>query len=346
MSSPRWRSRIGRVFLPVVLFGIAAGCGGADQNSSDTTTSTQTPTVVAALPVIHHVFTIVLENENYQKTFGVNSPATYLSEQLTAQGTLLTNYYGIGHNSLGNYVALVSGQAPNVATQGDCAVYLDFVPNAASVDSNGQAIGQGCVFPAEIQTVVNQLSASNLTWRGYMESMPASCMNPALNSTDGTMVATANSEYANHHNPFIYFHSIIDTSACGQNVIPLTQLTSDLQQTATTPNYAFISPNLCHDGHDTPCADGEPGGLASADSFLRTWVPQILASPAYQQDGMLVIVMDEAASDSSACCTEAAGPNSSQPGINGPGGGRVGAVVLSKFVLAGNVVSTPYNHYS
>jgi hypothetical protein len=106
-----------------------------------------------------------------------------------------------------------------------------------------------------------------------------------------------------------------------------------------------------NDGHDSPCVDGEPGGLVSADAFLRQWVPQILSSPAYQRDGLLLILFDEAefsgsSADSTACCHEVPGPNSPLPGITGPGGGRVGAVVLSRFVRAGTVITTPYNHYS
>jgi hypothetical protein len=79
-------------------------------------------------------------------------------------------------------------------------------------------------------------------------------------------------------------------------------------------------------------------------------VPRITASPAFQHDGMLVITFDEAElgepGGSDACCGEQAGPNSPLPGITGPGGGRVGAVVLSPFVTPGSVNETPYNHYS
>jgi hypothetical protein len=76
-----------------------------------------------------------------------------------------------------------------------------------------------------------------------------------------------------------------------------------------------------------------------------------LASPAYQRDGLLLILFDEAEfsgpdADTTACCNEWPGPNSPLPGITGPGGGRVGAVVLSKFVRPGTLVTTPYNHYS
>jgi hypothetical protein len=125
----------------------------------------------------------------------------------------------------------------------------------------------------------------------------------------------------------------------------------DLKRYATTPNYVFITPNLCHDGYDSPCVDGEPGGLVSADAFLQKWVPQILNSPAYQRDGLLLILFDEAEfsgsnADSSACCNEIPGPNSPLPGIAGPGGGLVGAVVLSRYVRPGTITTTPYNYYS
>jgi hypothetical protein len=115
----------------------------------------------------------------------------------------------------------------------------------------------------------------------------------------------------------------------------------------TTPNYAFISPSLCHDGHDRPCRSGEPGGLVSADAFLRHWVPIITASPAFKADGLLIITFDEALSiDATACCGERSGPNVEQAGVNGPGGGRTGAVLLSRFIRPGTRSSVPYNHYS
>jgi hypothetical protein len=127
-------------------------------------------------------------------------------------------------------------------------------------------------------------------------------------------------------------------------------LPGDLQSQATTPNLTYITPNLCHDGHDSPCVDGQPGGLVSADAWLRQWVPVITSSPAFGTDGMLVITFDESdgpQADSSACCGEGPGPNSALPGITGLGGGRVGALVLSpRFVSPGTWSTTSYNHYS
>src|SRR6059058_5202578 len=81
-----------------------------------------------AAPPIKHVFTIVLENKGFDETFGPSSPAKYLSKTLPSQGELLTQYYGIGHASLDNYIAMVSGQSPTPDNQADCPFYHDFAP--------------------------------------------------------------------------------------------------------------------------------------------------------------------------------------------------------------------------
>ena len=299
-----------------------------------------------------HVFVIVLENQDADTTFGPASPAPYLAHTLPAQGAFVPNYYGIGHNSLDNYLAMVSGQAPTTATQGDCPVFTDVLPGLPAPD--GQVTGQGCVYPASVKTVAEQLEARGLAWKGYMEDMgndPArdngtTCAHPAIGTPDRTQQASATDQYATRHNPFVYFHAIIDRPACAQRDVPLSGLSGDLASAKTTPNLSFIVPDLCHDGHDATCADGGPGGLAAADAFLREWVPRITGSAAYRRDGLLAIVFDEAENDSSACCGELPGPNTPQPGIDGPGGGRTGAVLLSPAITPGTTLTPAYNHYS
>jgi phosphatidylinositol-3-phosphatase len=301
----------------------------------------------AYLPPAHHVFVVNLENKGYDETWGPGSAAPYLSQTLRAQGVLLTQYYGTAHNSLPNYLGQISGQGPNPQTQGDCQLYSDFV-GSATVDP-GQAVGQGCVYPATVPTIADQLTAAGLTWKGYMEDMGTPCRHPALNTPDDTQQARPDDQYAARHDPFVYFHSIIDSPACAQRVVDLSALTADLRSAATTPSLSYITPDLCHDAHDATCKDGGPGGLPAADAWLKQWIPTITSSPAFRTDGVLVITFDESdgpQSDSSACCGEGPGPNSPKPGITGDGGGRVGALVLSPFVRPGTWSTTPYNHYS
>lgn len=308
---------------------------------------------------IRHVFLILLENQSFGTTFGPHSPAPYLAHTLTSEGLLLTQYYAIGHNSLGNYIALVSGQAPNEDTQGDCLTYADFRPASPRIDVHGQALGRGCVYPRQVRTLPDELESAGLTWKGYMEDMgndPAretrTCGHAQVGRTDSLEFATPRDEYAAKHDPFVYFHSIIDDRArCDAHVVPLEELLRDLASARTTPNYAFITPNLCHDGHDEPCVDGEPGGLESADRFLRRWVPIITGSAAFRQDGLLIVTFDEAsaigADVAASCCNERPLPGARlPPGLVGPGGGRIGAVALSPFIRPGTVSDVPGNHYS
>ena len=301
---------------------------------------------------VRHVFVIVLENKGFDTTFAATTSAPYLADTLAKQGAFLRQYYGIAHVSLGNYIAMISGLAPTPQTQIDCPRYVDFVHAGTAPD--GQPIGAGCVYPSHVKTIANQLEAKHLTWHAYMEDMGAdttreraTCGHPTVGSIDSTEWATPSDQYATKHNPFMYFHSIIDSPSCARNVVPLTQLQSSLATAAATPNLVFIAPNLCHDGHDRPCVNGEPGGLVSADAFLRRWVPIITSAPAFRADGMLIITFDEAIGlDATACCDEPTGPNVLKPGINGPGGGRIGAVVLSPFIAPGTVSDQPYNHYA
>ncbi len=321
-------------------------------------------------PRIRHVFVIVLENQGYAATFGNPSADPYLAQVLPSQGALLQNYYATGHESNDNYVSLVSGQPPNVQNQADCPVFGDFV--GATMLPGGVETGTGCVYPAEVPSIGAQLSARRLTWKAYEEDMgnnpnreTAACGHPAVGSTDETQKAVAGDGYATRHDPFVYFHSVIDEQRyCDKHVVALgsptgvmpaaalrgeTGLATDLASASRTPRFSFITPNLCNDGHDYPCTNQTSGAsaLADVDAFLETWVPKITGSQAFREGGLLEIVFDEAGnSESEACCEESPGPGSPMPGITGPGGGRVGAVLLSPFISPGTVSTTPYNHYS
>jgi phosphatidylinositol-3-phosphatase len=319
----------------------------------------------SSLPAVKHVFLIVLENEDEATTFGAASPAPYLAKTLVSEGALIPNYYSIGHNSLDNYIAMISGQAPDVATQNDCGTFSSFVASSPSLDSDGQAVGSGCVYPSAspaVPTLPGQLDAAGLTWKGYMDSMgadpareSATCGHPAIGAADNTQAETATDQYATRHDPFMYFHSIIDDPAyCDSHVVNLSMLASDLSSVASTPNFSFITPGLCNDGHNTNCANGDPGGLPQINTFLPGLISEIEASPAYRADGLIIVTFDEADSggDDSSCCDEQAGPNAPDPGdptdttAADTGGGKIGAVLLSPFIKPGTVTQTAYNHYS
>jgi hypothetical protein len=345
---------------------------GASSGGTARAASALASASASKLPPIKHVFVIMLENEDYASTFGDPAADPYLAGTLVKQGALLSDYYATGHESNDNYISIVSGQPPNVQNQADCQIYDDFVGGVLLPD--GVETGSGCVYPANVPNIGTQLSGVGLGWKAYEEDMgndpnreTAACGHPALNSQDSTQDAEAGDGYATRHDPFAYFHSVIDNQAyCDAHVVALgspsgampaaalageTGLATDLKKASTTPAFSFITPNLCNDGHDYPCTNQTGGASAAADidSFLQTWVPKITSSAAYKQGGLIEITFDESdgpTSDASACCGEQPGPGSPLPGILGPGGGKVGAVLLSPYIKGGTVSATAYNHYS
>ncbi len=334
---------------------------------------------------IRNIVVIDLENEDYATTFGAASPARYLNDVLVPQGQLIDNYYATSHVSQGNYISQVSGQASTAKQNSDCinlasltappvtGEFTDLTPATPTAD--GQVIGDGCVFPAQIATIGDQLDAKYgrgrridkseseskssyvNPWRVYAEDMGnivsrdygtpdahggTDCAHPPIGGTDNSNSAVAGDGYATRHNPFMYFHSVIDnTGRCADRVVPLGTLTvgdgghpdrfnghlaEDLRHKQTTPAFSFIVPDLCNDGHDAVCKPahvggvatdvegGTVGGLAAADLWLKHWVPLLMRSPAYRSGEMLIVITLDEASFSSptsylSCCNQQPGPN-------------------------------------
>jgi phosphatidylinositol-3-phosphatase len=280
---------------------------------------------------IKHVFVISLTSPGYEAAFGPSSQMTYLANTLRPQGELLSGYSLLSDAGAPNEVASVAGQPPNASTQANCSTYSEFPSNPPS-NKQGIVSGSGCVYPVETLTIADQLSSGGFQWRAYMEGMagvtgkPENCVHPA----SGAAEQPSQGGYAARQNPFVYFHSLLDLGACASSDVPLSELSSDLGKVSSTPNYSFISPNLCNAGAGGQCPTGTPSGAAAADAFLAQWAPKIIASPAYKQDGLLIITFDEANPTGAAA--------SSTP--------QVGTLLLSRYVTSGATDTGTYNPYS
>lgn len=317
------------------------------------------------LPPVEHVFLIVLADHGYEEAYGASSTAPYLAKTLAAKGELLSNYYAVTEGDLANEIALVSGQGPNPATAANCPEYKDFVPGR--LDAKGQVEGEGCVYPAEVQALPAQLATVKKSWKAYIEgngeaAQPLSCRHPLPGALDEMQAPRPGDAYETWRNPFVYFHSIADSPECAERDVGLEQLGLDLKKEGSTPSFSYIVPNACHDGDEKPCEEGQPAGLAAAQPFLETVVPEIEASPAYKKGGLIAITSAQAPQtvpepDTSACCATPEYPNlppptTPPPPATGPiketgGGGRVGMLLLSPFVEPGSVnESGYYNHFS
>jgi len=311
--------------------GSDSGSGGTTDTGATATTPTTAP--ASTTSPVKHVFVIALTTPSYRAAFGPGSVAHYLNGTLRKRGALLSGYRTLGETELPDYLAMVSGQAPNADTRSDCAIYSEF-PSSAKAAANGQFSGAGCVYPNTALTVADQVTAAGKQWKAYLAGMGSStCVHADSNAADDAPLTGAGSDYATRHNPFIYFHSLLDLGGCSSNDVGIQHLAGDLRAVKRTPTYAYIAPGLCDEPSASSCPGDKPGGLAGEDAFLKRWVPRILASEAYKQDGVLMIVFadSETAADASAA-------------RQGPV--KTGALILSPFAAKGRTVSGAYGPYS
>ncbi len=236
----------------------------------------------AQLPTFKHVFIVLEENHSYSSVIG-SSSMPYLNS-LASQYGLATQYYANTHPSLGNYFMLTTGQ---IITNND-----SFVPPTGGVN---------------VDNIVRHLLAAGKTWKVYAESLPSVGY---LGGDTGL--------YVKHHNPFVYFSDVVNSSVQPLNIVPFTQLAADLANNQL-PDYAFIVPNICDDAHD--CTK------STADTWLQNNIAPLIASSAFQPNGLLIIVFDE-----------------SFPTDTTNGGGHVAWVVVSPKANLGYQSTTLYQH--
>jgi hypothetical protein len=282
-------------------------------SSSATPSSIQITSGGTPVGAVKHTWLIILENKSYDATFTGLNDNSYLWKTLPSQGALLKNYYGTGHFSLDNYTSLVSGQGPSPADQNDCPVYADMqgsvVTNPATKDGPTNDVGQfaetgapyanplsggaaeganggtGCVYPASVPTLFNQLDAAGVSWKGYAQDLgdpdataPTHDVNacggpgnPAGAGVKNPGSANATDQYVPKHFPFPWFESLLSNPAdCTKSEIAnldssTNGLVHDLQKESTTPAFSWITPDNCNDAHDAVCAGNNMSGAFDAN---------------------------------------------------------------------------------
>ena len=292
-----------------------------------------------AVPHFDHIVVLTEENESATTTFAEASPAVYL-KSLRNKGVFLPNYYGTGHVSLDNYIAMVSGQPPAPTTATDCLGI-----SLWSCVQGQSAIGSG-------RNLADQLEGAGLSWKGYSDGAPTPCFHAPYKAGDtagdsyqGNSTAGMKN-YADRHNPFLYFANIIGNQPrCDAHQRPFTDLAKDLKA-KQLPAFSFISPDTCNDGHDSPCAGQTTGGLTTTDAFAKRHLPALLDYLA-KNNGLLIINFDEGGYPSGAADVTNNSNTYYCPSCAGKGiGGRTGAILVSPRLVAGTTDTTGYDHYS
>jgi phospholipase C len=268
-------------------------CGGGTKGSNPSGSASGVG--ADAIPHFAHVVVLVEENHSFSEVIG-NGNMPYLNSLASANG-LATQYYADAHPSLPNYFVLTTGEGTSIT--------------GAEGDAYNGVVTQ--------DNVVRALTAAGRTWKCYAEALPSAGY---MGGDDGA--------YIGHHDPFVYFSDVQNSSSQAANIVPFTQLAADLSSNEL-PDYAFIVPNINNDAHNCPaglttCSDAQK--LANADQWLAFNIQPLLTSSAFQ-NSLLVITFDEGdASD------------------DAHGGGQVATVIVSPLAKPGYRSTTFYQHES
>ncbi|MGB9111898.1 MAG: alkaline phosphatase family protein [Acidimicrobiales bacterium] len=247
----RWRT-LARATLALGVAGLVlTACGGS--TAAPPSTSTSLPQ--ASVPQTPHIMVLMMENQSYSDIVG--NPAAPYETTLSKEYETATDYYGIGHYSLDNYLALLTGRFYPWST-GDCTP------------------GSGC--QSSNSTLVNQLNGAHIPWSAYMGSMPSDC--------DTNNYQSGHKSYAVRHDPFVYFPHLVRAD-CGR-IRPASEMVSALNR-SSPPDFVWLSPGVCQDGGgDEACAT-----IANGDSYLSKEIPAIQATRWYAGGGIIVLSYDE-----------------------------------------------------
>lgn len=232
---------------------------------------------VTGIPRFEHVIVYTMENTSFD-TLELSTNTPFL-HSLMSSGAFASDYHGIEHPSLPNYIEMVSGTVvDNGPLECDCR------PEGDSCDADSCNAGShDCGCPQSHAHLGDQLDAVGATWRAYAEDMGEPCN------------LWSSGDYAPKHVPFLYFPTLTDDGPrCTDHVVEYVgNFAGDLA--TGLRRFSFVAPDLVHDMHN-PYPPG-PENLANGDAWLSLEIPAILASPAYTDRGLLILVWDEDESD-------------------------------------------------
>jgi YVTN family beta-propeller protein len=206
------------------------------------------------VPHFDHVFLFYMENQDYRSIIGNTKRAPFINS-LLPKASLLSNLYAEAHPSDANYLAFAAGSALGL-------------PLTDPLEENP-------TFTLDAKNIGDTVVAAHETWKGYLQSANGPCDD------------TVHDQYWDDDLPFLYFKDIRGRpDYCAAHVTPLTQMTTDLKHTSSTPNFSWI-------GADD-CFDMEGCGVKAGDTFLKSTMSQIFRSPAWTtQRSLIILTWDE-----------------------------------------------------
>jgi phosphatidylinositol-3-phosphatase len=302
-----------------------------------------TPAANEGVPRYDHIVVIVEENKGY---------ATVLDRGYAPNIARLAHDYGSAtqmfaevHPSEANYVALLGGDTFGI--HDDDAWFC--APGSTQPVCKGADAPDFVAHLIPGPSLASQIRARGLTWRAYLEDLPAPGSLAIVSDESATAPPAL---YAAKHTGFTNFETVHGDADLTRELVGFGPLAADLRGGAF-PAFALIVPNQCNEMHGIDSPKAPPGcGKADAelvhrgDEVLGRLVEEIRGAPFWNDphaNAAIVITWDEDGkadrlpNTPQACCVVDA---------HNPGGGHIPTIVITNHGPRGLADDTPYDHYS
>lgn len=338
----------------VAILALAASGGGGGMAAERKPAASPRASVAHAQPMprYQHVFVIIGENKGYKQLMD-RPDWTPVLHRLASEYGSATQFYAEVHSSEANYIAMLGGDTFGI--HDDDAFYC----HAGMKDSSCEESNTPGYVNHDLvaRSLMDQLSAKGLTWKAYMETIPApGSLVPRWPSPDYPAPGMANALYAAKHNGFVNFKRVNEEPyrELAQHFVGFTQLQKDLAAD-TMPSYAHIVPNQCNDMHGAggpnvpaDCTGSDsPALIRRGDAVIGTLVDQIMHSKVWSDPGNSAIVVTFDENNKSERNIGAQGCCGYDPKSRANfGGGHIVTIVIANHGPRHLADPTPYNHYS
>jgi hypothetical protein len=289
-----------------VLFAVTVAAGALAAFAQVSVAGSRTDGV----PRFGHVFVIIGENTDYQHLTATSAP--YLMTTIRPSSAWFTNYYAATHWSQANYVALTSGQF---------------------TQCEQKDLGYAC--RDAVDNLFHQLDGAGMSWKVWLEAGTAKCDTGSGGSCTSNEPCPLTGFYTTGNPPIdftdiSYDECLADDVPAGTADDGMATFNADLAS-GNVGDFNFVVPNGCHDG-EAQCKPLNDRYL-QFDEFLAREIPLIEKSPAFGDDGVIVVTYDE---------DQRMGGLAAKNGLGS--GGHIATALISPLVRPGEYADTTYSY--
>lgn len=134
--------------------------------------------------------------------------------------------------------------------------------------------------PANVSTVADLLETKGISWGEYQEHIPYAGFQGYNYSNQETFA----NDYVRKHNPLALYDSVVKNDTRARQIKSFDAFFADIDD-KKLPQWAFITPNMTNDAHDT--------NITFAAKWERSWMSTLLKNDYFMNNTAVLLTFDE-----------------------------------------------------